>query len=57
MAADALRRQSEPVELADRPYLMTGVAVHHRVCANQGKAVLVLVDVVNRNRPAVGVVA
>jgi hypothetical protein len=57
VATDALRRQSEPVELAHGPHLVAGIAINYRVCPNQRKPILVFVDVVDRNRPAVGVMA
>ena len=57
VATDAFRRQSEPVELADSSHLVARVAINHRVSANQRKSILVLIDAVDRNRPAVGVVA
>ena len=57
VATNALRRQSETVELAHSPHLVAGVTVHDRVRANQRKSVLVFIDVVDRNRPAIGVVA
>jgi hypothetical protein len=47
MATDALRRQTEPVELAHGPHLVAGIAVHHGVRANQRKPVLVFIDVMN----------
>jgi len=57
VAAHAFRGESEAVELADGADLMAGVAVYGGVRADQGKAVLMLVDVVNRDLPAVWVMA
>jgi len=56
MATYALRRQAESIELPDSSYFVTGVAVHNRMRANEWKPVLMLVDVMNRDLPAVGVV-
>ena len=52
MAADTIGRQSLAVELPDAPALVTGVAIHGSVRTDQGKTVLVLVDIVDRNLPA-----
>ena len=57
MTTDALRREPETVELSHGPHLVTRIAIHHSVCADQRKPILVLIDVVDRNLPAVGVVA
>jgi len=57
MAADALGRKPEPIELPDSPHFVAGIAVRHCVRANQREPILVLVDVVDRNLPAIGVVA
>ena len=47
VAAVALGRESEPVELSDRSHFVAGIAVHHRVCANQRETILVLIDVMD----------
>lgn len=52
MTTGALGREPLPVEWADRPYLMTGIAIHHRVRSDERKAILVLVNVVDRHLPA-----
>ena len=57
MTADAFRREPETVELSHGPHLVTRIAIHHSVCADQRKPILVLIDVVDRDLPAVGVVA
>jgi hypothetical protein len=57
VAAHAFGGESEAVELADGADLMAGVAVYGGVRADQGKAVLMLIDVVNRDLPAVRVMA
>src|SRR3954470_15065137 len=57
VAADALGRQTETVELSNGADLVAGITVHHSVRADQGKAILVFVDVVDRYLPAIGVVA
>jgi hypothetical protein len=57
VAADALGGESEAVELSDCADLVAGVAVYGCVSADQREAILVLIDVVNRNLPAIGVVA
>jgi len=57
MTADALRRKTEAIELANRSRFVTGIAIHHGVRANQGKTILVLINVVDRYLPAIGVVA
>ena len=51
VAARALGRQSLPVERAHRSHLVAGIAIHHRVRPNQREAILVLVDVVDRDLP------
>ena len=51
MTARALRRQSLPVERTHRPHLVARIAIHHRVRPNQREAILVLIDVVDRNLP------
>ena len=57
VATHAFGRESEPVELTYRTHLVAGIAVHRRMRSDQGKTILMLVDVVNGNLPAVGVVA
>jgi len=57
VAARAFGRESEAIELADRTNLVTGVAVHNSVRSDQGKSILMFIDVVNGDLPAVGVVA
>ena len=57
MTADAFRGQSKAVELADRADLVAGVAVNGRMSADQGKAVLMFVDVMDRHLPAAVTVA
>ena len=56
MAAHAFGGETEAVELADGADFVTGVAVDGGVRPDQGEAVLVLVDIVNRDLPAIGVV-
>lgn len=57
MAAYAFGRQRLPIELSNRARFVARVAIHHCVRSDQGKPVLMLVDVVHRNCPAVDVVA
>ena len=57
VTADALGGESETIELPDGAHLVAGIAIHRRMRSDQGKTILMLVDVVNRNLPAVGVVA
>ena len=57
MATHAFGGKSEAIELADRANFVAGVTVHGSVGADQRKPVLMLVDVVNGNLPAVRVVA
>jgi len=52
MTTGALGRQPLPVEWADRPYLMAGIAIHHRVRTDERKTILVLANVVDRHLPA-----
>ena len=56
MTTNAFSGEAEAVELANRSDLVAGVAVHDSVGADERKAILVLVDVVNGDLPAVGVV-
>ena len=57
VTANAFGGESKTIELADGAHLMAGIAIHGRMSADQGKTVLMFVDVVNRNLPAVGIVA
>ena len=57
MAVVAIGGESEAIELPYRSHLVAGIAVHHGMGPDQGKAVLVLVDVVDGDLPAIGVVA
>src|SRR5580704_1642459 len=57
VATEAFGRKAEAVELSDGPHFVAGIAVHHRVRANERKTILVLVDVMDRYLPAVCVVA
>ena len=52
MTTDALRGEALTVERSHGSYFVARVAIHSRVGTNQRKAVLVLVDVMNRNLPA-----
>jgi len=47
VAAHAFGGKSEAVKLSDRADLMAGVAVYGGVGADQGKTVLMFIDVVN----------
>jgi hypothetical protein len=57
VTAHAFGGESEAVELADRADPVAGVAVHGCMSADQRESILMLIDVVNGNLPAVGVVA
>jgi hypothetical protein len=57
VAAETLSRKPETIELTDCSNFVAGVAVHYRVRADQGKTILVLVDVMDGYLPTVGVVA
>ena len=57
MAAGAFGGESKTIELADRAHLVAGITIHGGMRADQGKTILMLIDVVNRNLPAVGVMA
>lgn len=57
MTTHALRREAKAIELSNCADFMAGITVHNRVGTNQRKSILMLVDVVNRNLPAVRVVA
>ena len=56
VAAKTFGGEPETIELADGSDLMAGVTVHCGVSADQRKSILMLIDVVNGNLPAVGVV-
>lgn len=56
MATGAFRGKPEAIELADSADLVARITVHCGVSADQGKAVLMLIDVVNGYLPTVGVV-
>jgi hypothetical protein len=57
MAAITIGREPKAIELPDRSHFVAGIAINHSVSADQRKAILMPVDVVNRDLPAVGVVA
>lgn len=57
MAARAFGRESEAIELADCTNLVAGVAVNNSVRSDQGKSILMFIDVVNGDLPAIGIVA
>lgn len=57
VATHTLRRKPEPVELPDSANFMARVTIHHRMRADQRKSILVLVDVVDRDLPAIWVMA
>src|SRR5215469_2391787 len=57
VAAVAFGGQPEAIELPNSSYLVAGIAVHHGVRADQGKAILMLIDVMNRDLPPIGVMA
>jgi len=57
VAAVAIGGQPEAIELPNSSYLVAGIAVHHGVRADQGKAILMLIDVMNRDLPPIGVMA
>lgn len=56
MTTHAFGRESEAIELADGTNLVTGIAVHGCVSADQRKAILMFIDIVNGNLPAIGIV-
>ena len=56
MAAHTFRRQCLPIELSDGSRRVACITIHHRVRTDQREAILMLVDVVHRHRPAVHVV-
>jgi hypothetical protein len=49
--------EPEAVELSDRADLVTGIAVYGCMSADQRESILVLINVVYGNLPAVGVMA
>ena len=55
VAADTLGRNAEAIELPDCSYFVTSVTIHSRVSSDQWKAILVLIDVVGGNLPAIRV--
>jgi len=57
MAAVTIGGEPEAIELPHRPRLVAGIAVHHGMGPDQGKPVLVFVDVVDGDLPTIGVVA
>src|SRR5579863_3705304 len=57
VTTEALCRETESIELANSSDLVAGVTVNRRVGANEGETVLMLIDVVDGNLPAIRVVA
>jgi len=57
VTAHAFGGESKTIELADGAHLVAGIAIHGGMSTDQGKTILMFVDVVNRNLPSVGVVA
>ena len=57
VAAHTLGRKAETIELADCSYFVTSITIHGCVGADQWKAILVLIDVVGGNLPAIRVMA
>jgi len=57
MAARAFGRKPKAIELADCTNLVAGVAVDGSVSSDQGKSILMFIDVMNGNLPAIGIVA
>jgi hypothetical protein len=57
VTAHAFGGESEAVKLADRADPVAGVAVYGCMSADQRESILMLIDAVNGNLPAVGVVA
>lgn len=53
MATDAVGGQALPIELSDCSHFVARVAIHHGVSPDQRKAVLMLVDIVNGDLPAI----
>ena len=56
MTTHAFGRESEAIKLAHRANFVTGIAVHGSVSADQRKAILMFIDIVNGNLPAIGIV-
>ena len=56
MATDAFSGETEAIELANSANFMARVTIHRCVSADQRKPVLMLINVVNGNLPAVGIV-
>jgi hypothetical protein len=54
MATDTLGRKSEPIELANSADLVARIAVHRSVSAYQRESILMRIDVMDGNLPAVG---
>jgi len=57
VTADALGGEPLTIKLTDRPRLMTRIAVHRGVCADQRKTILMFVDRLDQNLPAADAVA
>ena len=57
MAARAFGRKPKAIESADCTNLVAGVAVDGSVSSDQGKPILMFIDVMNGNLPAIGIVA
>jgi len=57
VAAHALGRKAEAIELSDGSYFVTSVTIHNCVSANQWKAILVFINVVDGNLPSIRVMA
>jgi hypothetical protein len=56
MAAHTFRRQRLPIELSNGSRRVACITIHNRMRTDQRETVLMLVDVVDRHSPAVGVV-
>ena len=57
MAAEALGGKTEAIELPDRSHFVAGITVDDSMCTDQRETILMLIDIVDRDLPAVGVVA
>jgi len=57
VATHAFRGKAKAIELPDRADFVAGIAIDHGMGANQREAILVLIDVVNGDLPAIRVVA
>jgi len=57
MATHTFSGESKTIELTDCPHLVARVAVDGGMSTDQGKTILMFVDVVNGNLPAICVVA